>query len=177
MDDFLDSLESIDYPGMIDDAMRSVVKACLERAAEFGLPGEHHFFVSFDTTFPGVQLSPQLKERFPQEMTIVLQHQFWDLDVGKRSFSVMLSFNNIPEKLVVPYAALTAFADPSVKFGLQFHQPSDEDLALFDELEEEGFDVETSFEREFTSHASNQDVKGGEQATAEVISLDSFRKK
>jgi len=177
MSDFLDSLETMDYPSMIDDAMRSVVKKCLERAAEFGLPGDHHFFVSFDTTFPGADISPQLKERFPNEMTIVLQHQFWDLDVGKRGFSVMLSFNNVPEKLVVPYAALTAFADPSVKFGLQFHQPTEDDLALFEELEEEGFDVETSFEREFTSNASNQDDEDGEPATAEVISLDSFRKK
>ena len=176
MTDFLDGLDTMDYPSMIDDAMRSVVQKCLERASEFGLPGEHHFFVSFDTTFPGVDISPQIKQRFPHEMTIVLQHQFWDLEVKKRGFSVMLSFNNVPEKLVIPYAALTAFADPSVKFGLQFHQPTEEDLALFEELEEE-FDVETSFEREFTSNASNQDEEGGEQATAEVISLDSFRKK
>ncbi len=113
--------ETIDYPGLIDSAMRNVVKEALIHVDKFGLPGEHHFFISFQTNFPGVSISPQLKSRYPEEITIVVQHQFWDLKITDKLFSIMLSFNNIPEKLVVPFDALTAFADPSIKFGLQFH--------------------------------------------------------
>lgn len=113
--------ETIDYPGLIDSAMRSVVREALVHVDRFGLPGEHHFFISFQTNFPGVSISPQLKARYPEEITIVIQHQFWDLKITDKQFSIMLSFNNIPEKLVVPFDALTAFADPSIKFGLQFH--------------------------------------------------------
>jgi len=113
--------EIIDYPGLIDSAMRNVVKEALIHVDRFGLPGEHHFFISFQTNFPGVSISPQLKSRYPEEITIVVQHQFWDLKITDKQFSIMLSFNNIPEKLVVPFDALTAFADPSIKFGLQFH--------------------------------------------------------
>ena len=113
--------ETIDYPGLIDSAMRNVVKEALIHVDTYGLPGEHHFFISFQTSFPGVSISPQLKSRYPEEITIVVQHQFWDLKITDKQFSIMLSFNNIPEKLVVPFDALTAFADPSIKFGLQFH--------------------------------------------------------
>lgn len=113
--------ETIDYPGMIDSAMRHVVRDALVHVDKFGLPGEHHFFISFQTNYPGVSISPQLKSRYPEEITIVVQHQFWDLKITDKQFSIMLSFNNIPEKLVVPFDALTAFADPSIKFGLQFH--------------------------------------------------------
>lgn len=111
----------IDYPSMIDSAMRGVVREALFHIQREGLPGEHHFFISFLTTFPGVQMSPQLRARYPEEITIVIQHQFWDLKIDTEKFAIMLSFNNIPEKLVVPFDALTAFADPSIKFGLQFH--------------------------------------------------------
>jgi uncharacterized protein len=113
--------ETIDYPGMIDSAMRHVVRDALIHVDKFGLPGDHHFFISFQTNYPGVVISPQLKARYPEEITIVVQHQFWDLKISEKQFSIMLSFNNIPEKLVVPFDALTAFADPSIKFGLQFH--------------------------------------------------------
>lgn len=113
--------DTIDYPGLIDSAMRNVVREALVHVKQFGLPGEHHFFISFQTNYPGVTISPQLKARYPEEITIVVQHQFWDLTIEKERFSIMLSFNNIPEKLVVPFDALTAFADPSIKFGLQFH--------------------------------------------------------
>ena len=113
--------ETIDYPGMIDTAMRHVVRDALIHVDKFGLPGDHHFFVSFQTNYPGVSISPQLKARYPEEITIVVQHQFWDLKITDTLFAIMLSFNNIPEKLVVPFDALTAFADPSIKFGLQFH--------------------------------------------------------
>ncbi len=113
--------ETIDYPSMIDSAMRGVVRDALLHIQREGLPGEHHFFISFQTQYPGVEMSPQLRARYPEEITIVVQHQFWDLKITDALFSIMLSFNNIPEKLVVPFDALTAFADPSIKFGLQFH--------------------------------------------------------
>ncbi|MEJ0009120.1 MAG: ClpXP protease specificity-enhancing factor SspB [Alphaproteobacteria bacterium] len=115
------SKETIDYPSLIDGAMRAVVRDALRHVDRYGLPGDHHFFISFQTNYPGVSISPQLKSRYPDEITIVIQHQFWDLQITEEKFQVMLSFNNIPEKLVVPFDALTAFADPSIKFGLQFH--------------------------------------------------------
>ena len=175
-----DDYESeIDYPAMIDDAMRSVVKKSLIFAHKNnGMPGEHHFFISFDTTHAGVQVSPQIKQRFPEEMTIVLQHQYWDLNIQEHLFSVMLSFNNIPEKLVIPYSALTAFADPSVKFGLQFHnKPLDsEELNAIEQQILAEIEGDASFDSLMPSTGDNEDDKDG-NATAEVISLDSFRKK
>lgn len=166
--------EFIDYPGFIDDAMRGVVRRALTQVAKEGLPGNHHFYISFATDFPGVQISPALKARYPKEITIVIQYQFWDLEVGENAFSIMLSFNNIPEKLVVPYRALTAFADPSIKFGLQFHaQPVKEALDFSaEELQAEG-QIDASFEAS-PPQADNQEPLA---ASAEVISLDAFRKK
>lgn len=113
--------ETLDYPAMIDNAMRNVVREALEQVKANGLPGDHHFFISFRTDFPNVEISPTIKQRYPEEMTIVIQHQYQNLDVWDSGFTVTLSFNNIPEKLVIPFSALTAFADPSIKFGLQFH--------------------------------------------------------
>lgn len=111
---------SIDYEALQTDAMRAVVRAVLQRTAKSGLPGDHHFYISFDTTVPGVGLSKRLKEKYPAEMTIVLQHRFWDLLVSEDRFEVKLTFDGIPERLVVPFAALKVFFDPSVRFGLQF---------------------------------------------------------
>lgn len=127
--------DTIDYPSFIDTAMRGVVREALKQVQQYGLPDEHHFFISFQTNYPGVSISPQLKSRYPEEITIVVQHQFWDLNVQPDHFSLMLSFSNIPEKLVVPFDALTAFADPSIKFGLQFHgkEAIDEKAAAVDE--------------------------------------------
>jgi hypothetical protein len=101
-------------------ALRSVVREVLGEVADDGLPGEHHFYITVNTAAPGVELSARLKERHPSEMTIVLQHQFWNLKVGKSAFEVSLSFNDTPEHLVVPFAAVKGFFDPSVQFGLQF---------------------------------------------------------
>ncbi len=108
------------YDQMVETAMRGVVREALGRAADTGLPGAHHFYVTFKTKAPGVGLAPNLAAQYPDEMTIVLEHQFWDLRVGDHDFAVTLSFANKPEQLVIPFAAITAFADPSVKFGLQF---------------------------------------------------------
>ncbi len=113
----------IDYESLAQDAMRGVVRTVLARTAKGGLPGDHHFYVSFDTQAPGVGLSKRLKEKYPEEMTIVLQHRFWDLTVSEDRFEVKLTFDGIPERLVVPFAALKVFFDPSVRYGLQFEAP------------------------------------------------------
>jgi hypothetical protein len=110
----------IDYTKLIDEAMHIVVKRTLETIAENGIPGDHHFYISFLTQAPGVALSAKLKQRYPEEMTIVLQYQFEDLRIFNDYFSVKLSFEGVKETIVIPFSALTAFADPSVKFGLQF---------------------------------------------------------
>lgn len=164
----------IDYPTMIDDAMRGVVRHALRQVeAEGELPGEHHFFITFDTNFEGVEISPTLKKKYPNEMTIVLQHQFWDLIVTDAQFSVTLSFNKTPEKLVVPFAAMTAFADPSIKFGLQFHLVDDDFDFDEDELEELPLiDSDAG-----NDGASSKGKKGKDKRpVAEVISIDTFRK-
>jgi uncharacterized protein len=110
----------IRYDILAQNALREVVRGVMADAAKKGLLGEHHFKISFDTTAPGVKLSPRLREQYPHEMTIVLQHQFWDLEVSDEAFEVGLSFSGIPERLRVPFDAITGFFDPSVEFGLQF---------------------------------------------------------
>jgi hypothetical protein len=141
--------------------MRGMVRDVLKRVSSIGLPSEHHFYISYNTTFPGVKMSDQLKQRYPKDITIVLQHQFWDFKVEESQFNVTLSFNGVPEKLTVPFAALTAFADPSVKFGLQFTQT---DMFEADIVVEEAQNI-----------AVIPDAAAG--AGAEVFSLDAFRKK
>lgn len=111
---------TIDYEGLAQEAMRGVVRTVLARTAKNGLTGDHHFYISFDTEAPGVSLSRRLKEKYPREMTIVLQHRFWDLIVSDERFEVKLTFDGIPERLVVPFASVKVFFDPSVRFGLQF---------------------------------------------------------
>ncbi|WP_342641588.1 SspB family protein [Rhodoligotrophos ferricapiens] len=108
------------YDLMAQDALRGVVKAALKRAARTGLPGDHHFFIAFDTKHPGVKISERLRKKYPEDMTIVLQHQFWSLEVYDDRFEVDLSFDNIPERLSIPLTAIKGFFDPSVQFGLQF---------------------------------------------------------
>lgn len=150
----------IDYPQMIDSAMREVVRDALRQVEREGLPGNHHFYISFKTRFPGVKISEALLSRYPEEMTIVVQHQYWDLKIEKEGFTVTLSFSNVPEKLIIPFNAVTAFADPSVKFGLQFHvekPDSNDNLSIPEDV--------------------GQDVKIETPSGAKVISLESFRKK
>jgi uncharacterized protein len=114
------SVDHIRYDLLTQQALRSVVKRVLTDAAKGGLQGEHHFYIAFQTTAPGVRLSAVLREQYPEEMTIVLQHQFWDLGVTEQAFEVKLSFNGVPERLLVPFDAIKGFFDPSVQFGLQF---------------------------------------------------------
>lgn len=110
----------IRYDLLAQDALRGVVRKVLTDVAKDGLPGEHHFFIAFDTRAPGLRISDRLREQFPEEMTIVLQHQFWDLKVGEHAFEVGVSFNGAPERLLIPFTAVKGFFDPSVQFGLQF---------------------------------------------------------
>ena len=113
---------TIDYEAMQQDAMRGVVRAALVQITKTGLPGEHHFYISFLTQSPGVVLSKRLREKYPHEMTVVLQHRFWDLLVSDERFEVKLTFDGIPERLVIPFASIKVFIDPSVRFGLQFEE-------------------------------------------------------
>lgn len=115
---------TIDYEALAQDAMRGVVRTVLTQAAKSGLPGDHHFYISFDTGASGVVLSKRLKDKYPSEMTIVLQHRFWDLAVSDDGFEVKLTFDGIPERLVVPFTAIRVFFDPSVRYGLQFDDPN-----------------------------------------------------
>jgi hypothetical protein len=116
------------YDLLAQEALRGVVQRVLTDAARNGLPGDHHFYISFDTRAPGVRISPRLREKYPKEMTIVLQHQFWDLIVVETGFEVGLSFNGVPERLAVPFEAIKGFFDPSVQFALQFEVAVQEDI-------------------------------------------------
>lgn len=112
--------DELRYDLLVQEALRGVVRKVLIGAARDGLPGDHHFFITFKTGAPGVQLSARMRREYPDEITIVLQHQFWDMAVDDSHFEVGLSFKNIPEKLSVPFSAITGFADPSVQFALRF---------------------------------------------------------
>lgn len=161
----------ISYSNLIDNAMRSVVRESLRLVSATGLPGEHHFFITFLTGYPGVKISPTLSARYPREMTVVLQHQFWDFKVEEQGFGVTLSFGGVPEKLYIPFAAMTAFADPSVKFGLQFQQDENAEPAQNDA-------APPTYTGAATREPQHEDVEQEpENNTAEIISLDSFRKK
>lgn len=154
--------EAFRYDKMVEKALRGVVKQALQEVIDEGIVDDHHFYITFFTDNPGVKVPSYLKERYPGEMTIVLQHQFYDLEVDDEKFTVMLSFNNVPERLTIPLAAITIFADPSVNFALQF-QP----------LTEDGEEEDVHFEAE----ELNAEKKEKEKKKGEVISLDSFRKK
>ena len=157
--------DSLNYASFVDSAMRGAVREILRQVERTGLPGQNHFFISFRTDHQGVVMSDALRAKYPSEITIVLQHQYWDLVVTEDHFRVSLSFNNIPEKLVVPFATLTGFADPSTKFGLQFHHDPNE------AVEEPTLPV--SAVTSMTAAAAADAPKG----SAEIITLDAFRKK
>lgn len=120
--------DHIRYDLLTQQALRGVVRAVLADTAKKGLPGEHHFYISFETHAEGVRLSDRLRAQYPEDMTIILQHQFWDLSVTDTGFEVGMSFGGIPEKLYIPFAAVTGFFDPSVQFGLQFEEVSDDQV-------------------------------------------------
>lgn len=157
----------IGYDTLTQEAMRGVVRAALSRAVGArGLPGRHHFYVTFKSQAPGVVLPDHLKQRYPEEMTIVLEHQFWDLEVFPDRFRVILKFGGQPYPIVAPFAALTRFYDPSVRFGLQFDALGGGSRMT---------DEETSAAS--ATEAPNDDTPAAETGTAAVVSLDAFRKK
>ncbi|WP_445502976.1 SspB family protein [Microvirga sp. G4-2] len=195
----------IRYDLLVQDALKGVVRKVLIDAGKDGLPGEHHFYISFQTDYPGVRLSNRLREKYPQEMTIVLQHQFWDLNVTEHTFEVGLSFSGVPERLLIPFDALTGFFDPSVQFGLKFDGQDEEE----DEIAEappapqpvrgsEPVELKqprkappaaekksapakppvTKVEQTEAVPASKPEAADANSSgTAEVVSLDAFRKK
>jgi hypothetical protein len=184
------SVDHIRYDLLMQDALRSVIRVVLTDAAVKGLPGEHHFYVTFDTRADGVRLSARLKASYPEEMTIVLQHQFRDLAVGEDGFDVGLQFNGIPERLHIPFRAVKAFMDPSVQFGLQFAVEGDAaqgpeaaqgtraDAAA--ETRPEPVPVKAAKPQPAKEQAPPDDSTaqpGKDDGGAEVVRLDRFRKK
>lgn len=184
---------------MVEDALRGVLRQALKITEAQGLPGAHHFYVTFDTTHPGLRIAPSLKALHPNEMTIVLQHQFWDLVVGEDRFEITLSFSGVSQRLSIPFAAVTAFADPHAKFGLQFHVEFEErseeedddagDPPLDDEAPAETAHMDSI---QVTQQLKNARKAGGsrpplktvksegepaEPPAGKVVTLDAFRKK
>lgn len=172
------------YNEMVERAMRSVVRQALERAAKGGLPGNHHFYITFRTEHPDVLLPNRLHDQYPEEMTIVLQHQFWGLQPDEEGFDVELSFNRQHEHLRIPYAALITFADPSVNFGLQFHVEVEEDALVTDHpiaaSDEKGPMATNSDDgpepQEHTDAPPSDDIPPEENG-GNVVQLDFTRKK
>lgn len=179
------TVEGLKYDALVEDALRGVVRQVLAHVAERGLPGDHHFYISFRTGHPGVDIPEHLRARYPNEMTVVLQYQFWGLEVGPEAFGVTLSFSEVPERLTIPFAAVTAFADPSVRFGLQFdagerrgeasvrsvpaaEQTSSPARADKGEAPERGIAEDKP---------AREPVEGTAAASDKVVPLDTFRKK
>ncbi len=159
--------EILRYDKMVEQALRGVVRQAVTEVMADGLPGDHHFYITFMTDFPGVKIPDYLRDRYPGEMTIVLQYQFSDLKVDASKMSVTLSFNNVPENLTVPLGAITIFADPSVNFALQFQPLGDDDGPDFDPD-----DIEDEDDKKAGKGGKTEVSK-----TGEVVSLDKFRKK
>jgi hypothetical protein len=180
----------IEYSRLVEDALRTVVRDVLSDAARDGISSPHHFYITFKTVHPGVELPEFLVQRYPSEMTIVLQYQFWDLEVHDDQFMVTLSFNDTLHRLVIPFSAIKVFADPGVEFGLQFTLEADED-----EPDKEGTEIGAAIDSlEGTTEgttptplprpqprAVSGDKSDNEQeiakAGAEIVTLDRFRKK
>lgn len=162
-----DDEDTLRYDRMVESALRGVVREAIEEVIKEGeLPGDHHFYITFMTDFTGVKIPAYLRDRYPGEMTIVLQYQFYDLEVDDIKMGVTLSFNNVPERLEIPLSAITIFADPSVNFALQF-QPMNDDNE--NDFPDGGDDDDKP--------TGTDDKKGGGEKTGEVVSLDKFRKK
>jgi len=162
--------DSIDYGSLMHSAMRSLIKTVLIDVKEHGLPGEHHFFITFDTTHPDVEISDWLRERYPNEMTVVVQHWFDNLEIRDDGFSITLNFGDAPEPLNIPFDALRTFVDPSVEFGLRFETgEEDEDEPALHSVHDDNDEPATLAE---------ELVEADEppQKDADIVSLDAFRK-
>jgi len=169
------------YDRMMDDAVRGVIAKLLGEAATRGMPDQHHFLITFRTGCQGVDIADELRTRYPQEMTIILQHQFWDLKIDETKFSVTLSFNKVPQRLVVPYVAITAFADPSVRWGIKLQPREPEGDAVPLALADKGSvpDAGEGFRR--LRGAGNGEAKPSASPSntdeSKVVTLDTFRRK
>jgi uncharacterized protein len=174
--------DHIRYDILAQEALRGVMRKVLTEVARTGLPGNHHFFITFMTGAPGVRISSRLRERYPEQMTIVLQYQYWDLKVSETGFEVGLSFSDVPEKLEIPFSAVRGFYDPSVSFELEF------------DVKQEGIETplatlpaeapakpqvarEPKVAKEAPGEAATANEEQGEAKGADVVSLDAFRKK
>lgn len=164
--------EQLRYDRMVETALRGVVRDALTEVAERGLPGNHHFYLTFRTGFPGVDIPDYLTAQYPNEMTIVLQFQYYGLDVTEDHFEVTLSFNNVHERLVIPFAAITTFADPSVNFALQF-QP----IVSTESAEVSAMPPRPVPERVDEETVEESSPPAEEPKRGEVVALDAFRKK
>ena len=154
------------YEELVDDALRGVVRRTLSRVAASGLPGNHHLYLSFRSHHPGVHVPDRLRQEHPEEITIVLQHQFWGLSVEENGFQVTLSFNGVQEPLSVPFAAVTGFVDPSVRFGLQFRAAGERSPSSSGDAT--------------TAGAESGETMGTESTAADgkkIVTLDRFRRK
>jgi hypothetical protein len=178
--------DRIRYDILVQEAARGVIRKVLQETAQAGLPGEHHFFITFVTSAPGVRISSALRERYPEQMTIVIQHQYWDLKAHEKGFEIVLSFSDVPEKLEIPYSAIRGFYDPHANFEMEFDdvrpavaneapvqefQPRDTEVAKADDKPKKAKPAKKT-ESEDKPAA---DANGGKGA--EVVSLDAFRKK
>ena len=163
------------YDALVDDALRSVVRRVLRQVADKGLPGSHHFYISFRSTDPGVELPDYLRAKYPEEMTIVLQHQYWDLNITEEFFEVKVSFNKQQEHIKVPFAALSAFVDPSVRFGLQFDRK--DKAAGADGVAVAPTPLPAPEPKPKAETPAPAAEAKPEDAASKIVKLDSFRKK
>jgi uncharacterized protein len=181
--------DHIRYDILAQDALRGVIRKVLSECAATGsLPGEHHFFITFMTNAPGVRISPALRKKYQDQMTIVIQHQFWDLKVTETLFEIGLSFSDTPEKLVIPFSAVRGFYDPSVNFELEFDSAPGEVSLVGEDDTAETFDPVASLTEELmegplddapaaSGEGDDDKPKGSKKSGADVVSLDAFRKK
>jgi len=160
----------MDYNRLVDGALRTVVRQALRRAGRDGLPGAHHFYVSFRTADPGVVIPEYLRTKYPEEMTIVIQHQFWGLEVSEEAFEVTLTFRKSPERLRIPFSALTGFFDPSVQFGLQFKSGEGGETAT-PQVSRPALDTAAKPAAAPAAKPSDKPEAG------KIVALDQFRKK
>ncbi len=170
----------MNYEALAQQALRGVVRMALERVAKQGLPGDHHFYITFESQHPGVEMSEWLRERYPEEMTIVVQHQYWGLDVRPDAFDITLSFQKVGEKLTIPYDAIKAFFDPSVQFMLQFKPVAGAQAARPRPVAEAPARLKNAEDdAEAPRQAEQTETPEGDKPTTggEVVSLDKFRKK
>ncbi|MFT5486549.1 MAG: hypothetical protein ACI9JL_002080 [Paracoccaceae bacterium] len=167
------SEDMMDYQSLVERAMKGVVREALLKVGKDGLPGEHHLYITFRTQDEGVEITDRLISQYPEEMTIVLQYQFWGLEISEDAFEITLSFSGNNERLYIPFDAIVGFADPSVNFGLQF-KAAEGDFAEIGPGETQDIEEIDGSDAPPIPEDSNSD---GEQKTGEVVALDAFRKK